>query len=302
MSYNPVLQGTVLLPGYVHRVSELEDLYERVFPRAELHNAHGTPDFWRLQAILTPFNNSVILMNAELLLRFAGENHEFFFEDSADYGDDDGHEMSVKSLQQLECAGLLLSKLYLKLSAPVMLLRNLDQTSGLNNGSRLILTRIGQYSLEGRLLGGDHDGELRIVPRIPLINVKGDFLFMLTRRQFPVRLCFAMTINKSQGQLLNTVGVDLRQLVFCHGQLYVALSRVNDVSKMTVLLSEESEGKTVNIVYPEVLEAVIHPGTSRAGVEVGAGVGVGVGVGEDEYGSKEDLLEVLDTAQGLMQL
>lgn len=164
MSYNPVLQGTVLLPGYVHQVSELEDLYERVFPRAELHNAHGTPDFWRLQAILTPFNNFVILMNAELLLRFAGENHEFFSEDSADYGDDDGHEMSVKSLQQLECAGLLLSKLHLKLSAPVMLLRNLDQTSGLNNGSRLILTRIGQYSLEGRLLGGDHDGELRIVP------------------------------------------------------------------------------------------------------------------------------------------
>ena len=80
--------------------------------------------------------------------------------------------------------------------------------------------------------------------------------FILTRRQFPVRLCFAMTINKSQGQSLNTVGLDLRLPVFCHGQLYVALSQVTNVSKITVLLLGESEDKTENIVYPEELEVV----------------------------------------------
>ena len=90
-----------------------------------------------------------------------------------------------------------------------------------------------------------------------------------------------MTINKSQGQFLNIVGLDLRLPVFCQGQLYVALSRVTDVSRMTVLLSEQSEGKTENIVYPrvpEVLEAV----QARADRE------------EEELGNEAEFLQVLE--------
>lgn len=58
----------------------------------------------------------------ELLLRFVNNLQTFFFKDSADYGDDNRYEMLVESLQQLECAGLPLSKLMLKLEVPVMLL------------------------------------------------------------------------------------------------------------------------------------------------------------------------------------
>ena len=47
--------------------------------------------------------------------------------------------------------------------------------------------------------------------------------FEFRRVQFPVSLCFAMTINKSSGQ---TVGVDMIDESFTHGMLYVALSRV----------------------------------------------------------------------------
>ncbi|KAI8530170.1 hypothetical protein RHMOL_Rhmol11G0034800 [Rhododendron molle] len=47
----------------------------------------------------------------------------------------------------------------------------------------------------------------------------------MTRRQFPVHLAYAMSINKSQGQSVKFVGVDLRTPVFSHGQLYVVLSR-----------------------------------------------------------------------------
>lgn len=116
--------------------------------------------------------------------------------------------MSTANLQQLETAGLPSSNLYLKLGVPVMLLRNIDQPGGLNNRSRLILTRVERYNLEGRLRGGDHDGELKIISRIPLTRVEGELPFILTRRQFPVRSCFAMTIDKSQGQSLTTVGLD----------------------------------------------------------------------------------------------
>jgi len=71
-----------------------------------------------------------------------------------------------------------------------------------------------------------------------------------------------MTINKSQGQSLDTVGVDLRSPVFVriHGQLYAALSRVTDVKSLSVLLPAKWEGKTENIVYPEVpLQDPNHP-------------------------------------------
>ena len=74
----------------------------------------------------------------------------------------------------------------------------------------------------------------------------------MTRRQFPVRLTYAMTINKSQGQLVKFVGIDLRTAVFSHDHLYVALSRYTASDRITVL-SENSDKCTTNIIYPEVL-------------------------------------------------
>lgn len=62
-----------------------------------------------------------------------------------------------------------------------------------------------------------------------------------------------MTIYKSQDQFLKTVGVDLWTSAFIHGQLYVALSQVTSAQGVTVLLSENGNGKTNNTVYPKVL-------------------------------------------------
>ena len=63
-----------------------------------------------------------------------------------------------------------------------------------------------------------------------------------------------MTVNKSQGQSLSHVGIDLCQPMFTHGQLYVAMSRATNVSNLTVLLPDSAKGKTTNVVYPEVLQ------------------------------------------------
>ena len=59
--------------------------------------------------------------------------------------------------------------------------------------------------------------------------------FKLKRRQFPVRLAVAMTINKAQGQTLGRMGLFLPTPVFSHGQLYVALSRGGSAQRGTVL-------------------------------------------------------------------
>ena len=81
------------------------------------------------------------------------------------------------------------------------------------------------------------------------------WLFRMRRRQFPVTLSFAMTINKSQGQSLKKVGLYLEKPVFTHGQLYVALSRVTSKYGLHILLendASEQNNTTRNVVYPEI--------------------------------------------------
>jgi ATP-dependent DNA helicase PIF1 len=86
-----------------------------------------------------------------------------------------------------------------------------------------------------------------------------------------------MTVNKSQGQSFNFVGVDLRIPVFTHGQLYVALSRATDIGGLSVLLRQEGDAATTNIIYPEVL--LDSGGDSMAAAAAAAAVGQQQGSG-----------------------
>jgi len=97
-----------------------------------------------------------------------------------------------------------------------------------------------------------------MIPRISLIpTTSTPIAFKFKRRQFPVRLAFALSINKAQGQSVKHVGLDLRVPVFSHGQLYVALSRARQRKNIKVLLPEDSTKPiTANVVYEEVL---LHP-------------------------------------------
>ncbi|KAF0748837.1 piggyBac transposable element-derived protein 4-like [Aphis craccivora] len=68
--------------------------------------------------------------------------------------------------------------------------------------------------------------------------------------QFPVKACFAMTINKSQEQTLKIAGIDVREDCFSHGKFYVASSRVGMPTNLVILAPI---GKTSNLVYREIL-------------------------------------------------
>jgi len=120
----------------------------------------------------------------------------------------------------------------------------------------MVLLRMSDRVLEVRLIGGEHDGEIAFIPRITAIpsSKSTGFAFALRRRQFPVRLAFAMSINKAQGQSVAIVGLDLRVPVFSHGQLYVALSRSTSSRRIKILLPPDASGsETMNIVFTEVL-------------------------------------------------
>jgi ATP-dependent exoDNAse (exonuclease V) alpha subunit len=58
--------------------------------------------------------------------------------------------------------------------------------------------------------------------------------FTFAGKQFRLRLAYAMTINKSQGQTLSHVGLHIVDDVFSHGQLYVAFSRAKAPTNIKV--------------------------------------------------------------------
>ena len=208
---------------------------------------------FRSWAILTPRNEEAQELNKDVLARFPGVLTSYLSIDTVDFGADaegTGEVPPVEVLNAFQPASLPPSQLQLKVGAPIILLRNLSPKNGMCNGTRLCVTRLGRRCIQARILGGDFDGQEWLIPRIELQSSPDEHAFIVRRTQFPVRLCFAMTINKAQGQSFDVVGVDLRLPVFSHGQLYVALSRVTNVHNIAVL----SQGERVtNIVWPEVL-------------------------------------------------
>jgi ATP-dependent DNA helicase PIF1 len=115
-------------------------------------------------------------------------------------------------------------------------------------------------AIDAEIVGGQHAGKRVFIPRIPMSPSEDNSLpFKLKRKQFPIRLSFAMTINKAQGQTIPNVGIYLPEPVFSHGQLYVALSRGVSRKTTRILAKPNNEvdksGKsTKNIVYRDVLE------------------------------------------------
>lgn len=113
----------------------------------------------------------------------------------------------LEFLNSLPPSGMPPHELHLKIGAIVMLLRNLDIKNGLCNGTRLIVQHMGNYILGYTIAFGANKGKYVLIPRISLCPSDTNLPFVLKRRQFPIRLSFAMTINKSQGQTFYKVGL-----------------------------------------------------------------------------------------------
>ena len=247
----------VELPKERCMTADIDSLIDWVFPN--LHENCEDPSWMSERTILAPHNRYVFEINAQVSKKFPGE--EFRCDSADEIRSDSGGPISEQASvprEYLNCllpSGLPPHQLFLKKGMPIILLKNLDPPNGLCNGTRLLLMDVlNGYILQAKIASGDHCGKIVFIPRVAMVPKDGDFPFAWERRQFPIAVAFAMSINKAQGQTFSTVGVYLKEPVFTHGQLYVAASQINHPhSIMFALPNFPTSCLTRNVVYKEVL-------------------------------------------------
>ncbi|TKR61952.1 hypothetical protein L596_025979 [Steinernema carpocapsae] len=211
------------------------------------------------RAILSSKNCRVYKLNEDVLKLLPGEVKTYSSYDSVaeDETPNSGISYPTEYLNSVTHSSLPPHKLELKINATVMLLRNLNIHDGLANGTRLRVLNMRPNVLICKILSGDKAGETAFIPRITLHTDDGVLPVKLSRHQFPVRLGFALTINKSQGQSFDMVGIDLHEEIFVHGQLYVAFSRATSEEGIKVSVKPDDAIMPIvlhrNVVYREVL-------------------------------------------------
>lgn len=169
------------------------------------------------RAIVTPLNALADKINASVLERILVPCREYLSYDSVADAYDQAADVDLlyptEFLNSIVINNFSQHILSLKVGVPVVLLRNINQGLGLCNRTRLLLTRLGDCVLEATIMTGTHIGQTVCIPRIILNSKSPRWPFTLSRRQFPIKICYAMTINKCQGQTLQKISVYLKEPV-----------------------------------------------------------------------------------------
>jgi len=146
--------------------------------------------------------------------------------------------------------------LTLKVGDLCLVTRTLSRKDHIANNTRVKILEIRPHTVKVQTVS-ENNPRYFALPRIHFTVKSNHGGFAITRTQFPLRLAYAVTYNKSQGQTIPVSLVDIRSMPFSHGHLYVSMSRADDVDS-TAFYCDESQVvdgavSVSNVVYPELL-------------------------------------------------
>lgn len=192
-------------------------------------------------AILTTLNEDADRINDLVLERMSGQIHQYLSADkliTEDAAEADLY--PLESILSQTPSGFPHHELNLKVGCVVMCLKNIAIHLGLCNGTRMKVISLHKELIECEILYGRHRGKRYYISKHRFApDMKNLPPCAFERFQFPLKLAFAMTINKSQGQTFDRIAIYLPQPVFAHGQLYVAFSRVRTYDSVKVLIENK---------------------------------------------------------------
>ena len=149
------------------------------------------------KAILTPKNDAAFDINDKLLYKLPGPAKTYYSADTIKCDDSaEAEHFPIEFINSVTPSGMPRHKLQLKTNAIIMLLRNLDIKQGLCNGTRLRVCHLYNNVIDAEVLTTK---KCVLIPRVRLAPSDTNLPFQLQRYQFPIRVAYCMTINKSQG-------------------------------------------------------------------------------------------------------
>lgn len=244
---------------FIRTVTLASELIDFVFPPHVLRDPPSAVQC----SIIAPTNQQVNDYNSIILDRLEGDVRTFLAADTVkemDEVEDLGPEAS-RAAAILDYAarrtpwGLPAHSLTVKVGGIYRLMRNMAPERGMVKNMRCVVEEVGRRLIIIRLLrpdnGNQPDADTVLLPRIPM-EARLSSGHTLIRRQFPIALAYATTLNGCQGLTLDRVGIDLTRPVFSHGQLYTWLSRVRDRRHIVARMGPDAF-VTQNVTYHELL-------------------------------------------------
>lgn len=136
-------------------------------------------------------------------------------------------------------AGSVIAEQLLKIKkgAQVMMLRN-DPEKRWVNGTIARVAEVDEHTIQVRIGDEVHEVPMAAWEKVRYVynqiedKIEHEVIGLF--QQFPVKLAWAITIHKSQGQSFDELHIDLGYGAFAHGQLYVALSRCRSMEGITL--------------------------------------------------------------------
>ena len=128
----------------------------------------------------------------------------------------------------------------LTLNAQIIIIRNINVEESLVNGTRGIVKHLGNdFVVINDINGNIHTIKYFTDTFNNSISSKSSYIIHM-----PIRICYALSIHKSQGMTIDALELDLGPNIFTCGQSYTALSRAKKLSSIKIIDIDKDSFRT----------------------------------------------------------